>query len=157
MNSLSIIGGSTENKEFLRSTLSGFFDSKFVEFSDIGQSTPGLCTLIDLDLNNVRYVPYLKKWLERRPAGAKVVFITDGTSGSQTERAFAIGASDIVQRPIQPADLVAKLLGDVKSLSAGTPSKEIRNSPGAVAASGGLRKLFSSAIGGGRVDFATLH
>ena len=115
MNSLSIIGGSAETKEFLRSTLSGVFDSKFVEFSDIGQSTPGLCTLVDIDLNNVRYVPYLKKWLDRKPTGAKVVFITDKTSRSQAERAFSIGASDIVHRPIQSADLLAKLLGGVES------------------------------------------
>ena len=157
MNSLSIIGASAESKEFLRSTLSGIFDSKFIEFSDIGQSTPGLCTLVDIDLNNVRYVPYLKTWLERKPIGASVVFITDKTSGSQAERAFSIGASGIVCRPIQPANLVAKLLGDVESLSGDPPSKEIRNSPGGVAAIGGLRKLFSSAIGGERVDFASLH
>ena len=157
MNSLSIIGGSAESKEFLRGALAGIFDSKFVEFSDIGQSTPGLCTLVDVDLNNVRYIPYLKKWLERKPTGAKVVFIADKTSGSQAERAFAIGASDVVYRPIQSADLLAKLLGDVESLSGGPPSKEIRNSPGGVAAIGGLRKLFSSAIGGERVDFASLH
>ena len=79
MNTLSIVGGSAESKEFFRSALSGIFDSKFVEFSDIEQSTPGLCTLVDIDLNNVRYVPYLKKWLERRPPSAKVVFITDKT------------------------------------------------------------------------------
>ena len=157
MNSLSIIGGSAESKEFLRGALAGIFDSKFVEFSDIGQSTPGLCTLVDVDLNNVRYIPYLKKWLERKPTGAKVVFIADKTSGSQAERAFAIGASDVVYRPIQSADLLAKLLGDVESLSGGPPSKEIRNSPGGTAAVGGLRKLFSSAIGGDRVDFASLH
>jgi putative nucleotidyltransferase with HDIG domain len=157
MNSLSIIGGSAESKEFFRSTLSGIFDSKFVEFSDIKQSTPGLCTLVDVDLNNVRYVPHLKTWLERKPAGAKVVFLVDKTSRSQAERAFAIGASDIVHRPIQPADLLAKLLGNIEPLSGGSPSKEIRNSPGAVAATGGLRKLFSSAIGGNRVDFASLH
>jgi putative nucleotidyltransferase with HDIG domain len=157
MNSLSIIGGSAESKEFLRSTLSGIFDSKFVEFSDIGQSTPGSCTLVDVDLNNVRYVPFLKKWLEHKPTGAKVVFITDKTSRSQAERAFAIGASDIVHRPIQSADLLAKLLGDVECLSGGPPSKEIRGSPGSVAAIGGLRKIFSSAIGGERVDFASLH
>jgi putative nucleotidyltransferase with HDIG domain len=157
MNSLSIIGGSAESKEFLRSTLSGIFDSKFVEFSDIGQSTPGSCTLVDVDLNNVRYVPFLKKWLEHKPTGAKVVFITDKTSRSQAERAFAIGASDIVHRPIQSADLLAKLLGDVECLSGCPPSKEIRSSPGSVAAIGGLRKIFSSAIGGERVDFASLH
>jgi len=157
MNSLSIIGGSAESKEFLRSTLSGIFDSKFVEFSDIGKSAPGLCTLVDLDLNNVRYVPHLKTWLERKPPGAKVVFITDHTSRSQAERAFAIGASDVVHRPIRSADLLAKLLGDIDSFSSAQPSKEIRNSAGGTAAVGGLRKLFSSAIGGKRVDFASLH
>jgi putative nucleotidyltransferase with HDIG domain len=157
MNSLSIIGGSAESKEFFRSALTGIFESSFVEFSDIGQITPGLCTLVDLDLNDVRFVPYLKKWLDRKPAGAKVVFVTDKTSRSQNERAFAIGASDIVHRPIQPSDLLAKLLGDVESLSGGQPSKEIRNSPGSTAAVGGLRKLFSSAIGGERIDYASLH
>src|SRR3954468_3285924 len=142
MNSLSIIGGSAESKEFLRSTLSGIFDSQFLEVSDIGQATPGSCTLVDVDLGNVRNVPFLKKYLERRPTGAIVVFITDKAAGSQAERAFSIGASDIVQRPTQPAELVAKLLGAAQSLSGGSPSKEIRNSPGGTAADGGLRKLF---------------
>jgi CheY-like chemotaxis protein len=157
MNPLSVIGGSAESKEFLRRTLSGLFDAQFVEFSAIGQSMPGVCTLVDLDLNNVRYVPHLKAWLERKPTGAKVVFVTDKTSRQQAERAFAIGASDVVHRPVQPADLLAKLLGDIEALSGSQPSKEIRNSPGAVASSSGLRKLFSSAIGGERIDFASLH
>ena len=157
MNSLSIIGGSSESKEFFRSTLSGIFDSKFVELSDIERSTPGLCTLIDLDLNNVRAIPYLKKWLERKPTGAKVVFITDRTSRSQSERALAIGASDIVHRPIQPGELLSKLLGDVElSLRRLT---EQRNSKLAGSPCGCWRfaETFSSAIGGGRVDFASLH
>ena len=157
MNSLSIIGGSAESKEFFRSVLSGIFDGKFVEISEIGQLTPELCTLVDVDLNNVRYIPFLKQYLERKPTGATVVFITDKTSGSQAERAFSIGASGIVHRPIQSADLLAKLLGDAEALSGGPPSKEIRNSPGGTAAIGGLRKLFSSAIGGERADFASLH
>jgi putative nucleotidyltransferase with HDIG domain len=157
MNSLSIIGGSAESKEFFRSALTGIFESNFVELADISQTTPGLCTLVDLDLNNVRVVPYLRQWLERRPVGAKVVFITDKASRAQAERAFAIGASDVVHRPIQPSDLLAKLLGDVQALSGGQPSKEIRNSPGSTAAVGGLRKIFSSAIGGERVDYASLH
>lgn len=157
MNLLSVIGGSPECKEFLRNSLSEVFESKFVEFSDIGQSTPGLCTLVDIDLSNVRHVPYLKKWLERKPDGAKVVFIIDKTSRAQAERAFAIGASDIVYRPLQSADLLAKLLGNVVSLSDGHPNKAIRNSPEAVAAVGGLRKIFSSANGGGPLDYASVH
>ena len=126
-------------------------------FPTSAQSAPGLCTLVDVDLNNVRYIPYLKTWLERRPAGAKVVFITDTGSRSQAERAFSIGASDVVHRPIQSADLLAKLLGDFDSASGGPLSKELRNSPGGTAAIGGLRKLFSSAIGGERADFGSLQ
>jgi putative nucleotidyltransferase with HDIG domain len=157
MNLLSVIGGTPESKELLRNALSGVFESKFVEFSEIAQSVPGLCTLVDIDLNNVRYIPYLKQWLARKPTGAKVVFIIDRTSRAQAERAFAIGASDIVHRPIQSTDLLAKLLGNIDSLSEGPPSKEIRNSPEATAAVGGLRKIFASAIGGERLDYASVH
>src|ERR1043166_1832375 len=106
MNSLSIIGASAESKEFFRSALSGIFESHFVEIADIGQSAPGLCTLVDVDLNNVRYVPYLKTWLKTNPAGRKIVFVTDKNSRTQAERAFAIGASDLVHRPIQSAELL---------------------------------------------------
>jgi len=157
MNSLSIVGETSESREFLRATLSEVFESKFIEFSEMGQSTPGLCTLIDIDLNNVRYVPYLKKWLERKPSGAKVVFITDENSRAQAERAFAIGASDIVHRPIQSAELLGKLLGNVEALSDGPPSKAIRNLPGAMAAVGGLRKIFSSGIGREPLDYGSVH
>ena len=157
MNSLSIIAGSPESKEFLRATLSGQFDSNFIEFGDLGRSTPGLCTVVDIDLNNARYVPYLKRWLENKPAGAKVVFVTDKISHAQAERAFAIGASDIVHRPIQSADLIAKLLGDVASLSESPHSKEMRACPAAVAAVGGLRKVFSAAISGGRLEVAAVN
>jgi putative nucleotidyltransferase with HDIG domain len=157
MNSLSIIAGSPESKEFLRATLSRHFDSNFIEFGDLGRSTPGLCTVVDINLDNVRYVPYLKKWLENKPAGAKVVFVTDKTSHVQAERAFAIGASDIVHRPIQSADLIAKLLGDVTSLSKRPQSKEMRESPAAAVAVGGLRKVFSAAVSGERLDVAAIN
>jgi len=157
MNSLSIITGSSETKEFLRAALFGLFDGSFVEFGDLGRSRPGLCTVVDLDLNNVRYIPYLKKWLANKPTGAKVVFVTDKTSRTQAERAFAIGASDVVHRPIESADLIAKLLGNAASLSESPPSKEMRNFPAAVAAVGGLRKIFSAATGGAPVDYASVH
>jgi HD-GYP domain-containing protein (c-di-GMP phosphodiesterase class II) len=157
MNSLSIIAGSPESKEFLRATLAGLFDSNFVEFDDLGRSTPGLCTVVDINLDNVRTVPYLKKWLDTKPAGAKVVFVTDKASRAQADRAFAIGASDIVHRPIQSADLIAKLLGDVAQLSDSPHSKEMRASPAAAAAVGGLRKVFSAAVSGERLEVAAVN
>jgi response regulator RpfG family c-di-GMP phosphodiesterase len=157
MNALSIIAESSEKKEFLRDTLSEAFESNFIEFADLGKSAPGLCTLIDLDLSNVRYVPYLKKWLECRPDGAKVVFVVDKTSRAQAERAFAIGASDVAHRPVQSSELIAKLLGDVAALSDGPTSKAIREMPGAIAAMNGLRNMFSSATAGKHIDYNSVQ
>jgi putative nucleotidyltransferase with HDIG domain len=148
MNHLSVIGGSQKDNDALRDGLSGVFDSEFLTLGDIGRSAPGPYTIVDFDLNDINHIPALKDWLRRKPSRAKVVFITDKTSPLQTSRAFAIGATDIVHRPVEPRELIAKLLGDIASLSSGPSNEAIRKSPAVTSAVGTLQSIFSSGCSG---------
>lgn len=157
MNSVCVIGGAPAGNEALREGLSGIFESEFISFGDIGRTPPGPYTIVDFDLNDISNIPALKGWLRRKPRGAKVIFITDKASHLQSTRARAIGATDIVHRPVEPRELVAKLLGDVASLSNDPSNEAIRKSPGVAAAVGTLQNIFSSACCGEPLNAPAVH
>jgi putative nucleotidyltransferase with HDIG domain len=157
MNHLAVIGGSSKDNDALRDGLSGNFDSEFLSLADIGRTAPGTYTIVDFDLTDINHIPALKDWLRRKPHGAKVVFITDKASHLQSTRAFAIGATDIVHRPVEPRELIARLLGDVAALSSDPSNEAIRKSPAVTAAVGTLQTIFSSACSGEPLDAPAMN
>jgi putative nucleotidyltransferase with HDIG domain len=151
MHHLSVIGGSAKGGDGLREALSEVFQMDFKGVHEI-TGPPGPFTLIDFDLTNISTIPALKDWIKRRPNGGKVVFITDKGSHLQMTRAYAIGATDVVHRPVEPRTLIAKLLGDVAALSADPANEAIKKAPAVAAAVGTLQNIFSSACSGEAID-----
>lgn len=109
------------------------------------ESLPSGSIVIDVDLTNVAPLQRLKAWLAHKPAHAKAIFITDKTSHLQNTRAFALGATDLLHRPVEPRALLAKLWGDVASLSADPGNPAIQKSPAVAKAVDTLQAIFSSA------------
>ena len=149
MNSVCVIGNSQKSNDALRDGLAGIFEAEFITLDDIARSAPRTYTVVDFDFNDIAHIPTLKAWLRRKPNGGKVVFITDKASHLQATRAHAIGATDIVHRPVEVARTGRpNCLGDVASLSNDPANETIRKSPGVAAAIGTLQDIFSSACSG---------
>jgi putative nucleotidyltransferase with HDIG domain len=120
------------------------------------RSKPGFSIVLDVDLAKGSHLQQLKEWLGRKPAKAKAIFAVDKASHLQHARAFSLGATDILFRPIDGRELLKTLWGDIASLSADPDNAAINKSPTIAAAVDTLQSVFSSACLGAPLDSASL-
>lgn len=137
--------------------MSGIFEIELRRLDDIDQGPPDLFTVVDFDLNEISRLTRFKEWLRHKPHDAKVIFVTDQGSRLQDTRAFAIGATDVVHRPIQGREVLAKLWGDVSTMAADPENAAIRKTPAVSNAVHTLQNIFSSACFGEPVDKASVQ
>ena len=104
MNRLSFVSDSTFDAERLRRQLAGLLDVQFVDFADIRQTKPGRFTVVSANLNNSSHLLDLKEWMKSKPKGGKVIFATYPGSRLEATQAYALGATDIVNKPIKVSD-----------------------------------------------------
>jgi len=78
---------------------------------------PGQYVVVGINLNDLARISDVKDWLRRKPKDTKVIFIVDKASRLEAARAYAIGATDLVHRPIDGKALLAKLHGDFQLLA----------------------------------------
>jgi putative nucleotidyltransferase with HDIG domain len=142
---ITLIGDSRAKATIPRGQLAGILQIDFEPLEQALRSDPGASTVFDIDLANETPLVNLKEWLGRKPANAKAIFLIDMTSHLQRTRAYALGATDILPRPINGRELLTKLWSDVASLSADPNNAAIRKSPAVSAAVDTLQSIFSSA------------
>jgi putative nucleotidyltransferase with HDIG domain len=145
LNRLAIFRDSRSGPDQFWRQLSDIFQIELKRFDDIGREPPGEYTVFDFDLNAVPRLTALKEWLKAAPSGAKVIFVTDKGSRLQDTQAYAIGATELLHRPLDARAVLTTLWGDVASLSADPANIAIRKSPGAAAAVTTLQSIFSAA------------
>jgi putative nucleotidyltransferase with HDIG domain len=148
MNRLSIISDSIYRAETLDSQLQGVFETKLIPLDEIPDSEPTQFTVCDVNLYS-SHIPALKLWLKRRPKNGKIILAVDKGSRFQAVQASAIGATDLLPRPIEGKSLLKELLGDIDSLAAGPT---IAASPGVSAGVTALQTIFASASLGAPLD-----
>lgn len=149
MHRITVIGDTRSNPKGIRKRLAGIVEIDFRPLEQAWKSDLGTSTVFDVDLNNDAPFQILKEWLRRKPANAKAIFLTDRNSHLQHTRAYALGATDILYRPVDGRDLLVKMWGDVAALSADPSSAEIRKTPAVATAVDTLQSIFSSACAGG--------
>jgi putative nucleotidyltransferase with HDIG domain len=153
MTQLAAICDSPEAAQFVREHLEGVFETECVPSDRILEACPpGQYTIVDIDLADCDRVRDLKRWLTRKPKHAKVLFVVERGSRVELVRAFAVGATDFVHRPIAVSELFTKLLGDFKSLAGSPLALQAETSPGIVAALEALQEAFASAWLGAQLD-----
>jgi putative nucleotidyltransferase with HDIG domain len=149
---LTVVADASADVDELLNQFAGILDIRIAPVQEVLRSTPGAMTLFDIDLTKSADLPRVGEWLRRRPAGAKAIFLIDKASHLQRARASSLGATDILLRPFKAKQLVAKLFGDVTSLSSDPTNYIIRKSPAVCAAIDSLRDIFASACLGAILD-----
>jgi putative nucleotidyltransferase with HDIG domain len=152
MHQISIIGDAGARPDELRRQFAGIFEIEFTPLESVLDATPGHYTVFDIDLNDGSQLLSVRDWLTRKPKDAKVIFVTDKASRLQDTRAYAVGATDVVHRPIDGRTLLTKLWGDVTSLAADPSNPAAQHSPGVAAAVDTLQSIFASACLGGPIS-----
>lgn len=157
MYQLTVIADSRAKIDVLRKPLNGVLDVDCVALNETLPAAPGAATVVDIDLTDDSSLLKLKHWLARRPANAKAIFLIDRASHLQEARACALGATDTLHRPIESRQLLAKLWGDVASLSTDPGNAVIRKAPAVCAAVASLQSIFSSARLGEPLDASLIN
>ena len=152
MYQVTVVADAGAGVDELPDQFAGIFDILIASVPVALRSKPGAVTLLDIDLTKTAVLPGIAEWLRRKPAHARAIFLIDRASHLQQTRAFSLGATDTLSRPINCRELVTKVLGDVTSLSADLANEIIVKSPAVSAAINSLRDVFSSACLGGELD-----
>ena len=157
MHQISVIGNTRACPDELRRQLGGLFEIQFQRLCATLDTKPRKHTLIDIDLRDEPKLVPLKDWLKSKPKDAKVIFVTDRASRLQDMRAYALGATAIVHRPIVERMLLNKLWGEETTLASVGAPPEGEQLPGVAAAVDALQSIFSSACSGGKIDSAAVQ
>jgi hypothetical protein len=156
MNQLSIFCESPAFSEDIRRQLAGAFKMHFHCIEKIREADPQQYAVFDIDLNEISRLPDVKAWLKQRPKDSKAIFVIDKASHLETVRAKAVGATDIVHRPIDRTMLLSKLCGEFETLRDAQWDFPAGKSEGMVAAYEALQDVFSSACLGKSLDPAII-
>jgi putative nucleotidyltransferase with HDIG domain len=151
INRLAIISDSDYRANRLGSQLAGIFDTQVISPDDIPQSEPAQFTVCDLNVDCPQ-IPALKLWLKQRPKNAKTIFAVDRGSHVQEVQAYAIGATDLMLRPIEGKSLLIKLFGDLETLAGDCADFPLAGSHGVAEGAKALQNVFASASLGEPLD-----
>ncbi|TMJ05457.1 MAG: HD domain-containing protein [Alphaproteobacteria bacterium] len=157
MHRISIIGDSRARVDDLHRQFPSVADVEFRSLEQLSDAEPGHYTLFDIDLDDVSQLVALRDWLRRRPAHAKVIFATDKASRLQNTRAYALGATDVIHRPLAGKTLLTKFWGDVSTLAHESPAAETQAAPGVAAAVDVLKNIFSAACLGAPIESGVMQ
>jgi putative nucleotidyltransferase with HDIG domain len=151
MSRLSIISDSIYRAELISSQIGNAFDTQIISLGDIPDEKPSKLTICDVNLDS-SHIPALKQWLNRRPKDAKIILAVDKGSHFQAMQANALGATDLLPRPLSGKPLLTKVLGDIEALAGGQPEFSTEASYGASAGVSALQNVFAAASMGAPLD-----
>jgi putative nucleotidyltransferase with HDIG domain len=157
MNRLSIVADTVERASAIDQKLVGLFEIQAFDRQSLPRSEPPKYTIVDINLIEEAHLTDLRQWLTRRPAGGKAVFVVDHGVMRQAVQAFAIGATDILEHPLNRKALLKTLLGDIDSMTAAPLAPELIDSAGIAAAMGALHSVFAAVFSGEAIEMKSVE
>jgi putative nucleotidyltransferase with HDIG domain len=156
MNRICVVSDSEFDVARLRRQLAGLFEVRSVDPAGIRQSKPDQFTIVATGLQDSSRVLDLKEWMKSKPKNGKMIFATSADSRIEAAQAYALGATDILHRPIDAQALLKILWGDFSALAGDSSDFRKQGHPGVAAAHDGMQSLFSSACLGEPLDAAVI-
>jgi putative nucleotidyltransferase with HDIG domain len=157
MNRVSVFSDRSDRSGQLRRELAGLLDVHRLGVEHIPHQLPEQFTVVDVNLKDVSRLPDLKEWLKRKPEGGKAIFVVDKLSRIEVTRAYGLGATDVVQRPLHAQDLLETVYGEFATLAGNRSTFAILDTPAVTAAADTLQGLFDAASLGQAIDPAKVQ
>jgi putative nucleotidyltransferase with HDIG domain len=149
---LSIISDSVGRAEDVSRQLTGVFATRSFARNRLSQAPPTKHAIVDIDLEDSSYLADLRLWLVLRPKCGKAIFVVEHGVRLQAVQAFAVGATDLVERPADRKRLLTAFFGDIGSLAGDPAVFSAGISDGISAGIGALQSIFAAAVSGTPVD-----
>jgi putative nucleotidyltransferase with HDIG domain len=152
VDQLSIISDSVGRAKDVSRQLTGIFATRSFVRDRLSQAPPTKHAIVDIDLEDSSYLADLRLWLDLRPKRGKAIFIVEHGVRLQAVQAFAVGATDLVERPVDRKRLLTAFFGNI-GFSAGEPAAFSAGiSDGISAGIGALQGIFAAAVSGTPVN-----
>jgi putative nucleotidyltransferase with HDIG domain len=136
----------------------GLFQVDYQLLLSILKTIPEQQTLIDIDLDDFNKLMAIKNWLRSKPENARVIVAVDKGSRLQEARAYTLGATATIHRPIIPETLLRKIReDDGAKLAALGAAADCALTPGIMAAANSLQDILSAACTGAAVEQAAVQ
>jgi putative nucleotidyltransferase with HDIG domain len=161
MRQLTIISTNPDRATGISSRLTDTFDVRSLAVEDIAEGAPDPLVFVDIDLSESCHADRVRRWLQRRRGDGAAIFAVEKGSRLQTVRAYSIGATEVLSRPVDAVSLMGRLQrftgprpgGAPASLpngseGVGAPVSLPRGSDGIGAGIAALQSIFASACGG---------
>jgi putative nucleotidyltransferase with HDIG domain len=152
-----VITDSVDRAEYIGRQVAGIFQTQSFSRHDLPRTKPAKYNIVDIDLEDSSHFPELRLWLDGRPKDAKALFALERDVRHQTVQAYALGATDVLDRPVGREALLAKLFGDMGSLIGDAEAFAVGNSDGISAGIQALQSIFASAVSGFAIDLKLVH
>jgi putative nucleotidyltransferase with HDIG domain len=156
MDQLSIVADTADDASHIGRQVTGIFTTQSYLRDRLPKAKPGKYTIVDIDLANKTHLSDLRQWLERRPKGGKVIFAVERGVRREAVQAYAAGATEVVDRPVEGKALLLKLFGDIGSMFGDDALAAMNSEDGVSKGGDALRGIFLSAVSGVPVDLATI-
>ena len=128
--------------------LAGMFDAEPVLLQDLARTIPAPAVVVDIDLSDSSHLSDVRLWLARRPRHGKALFAVEKGIRHQAVQAHAVGATDLLERPLLRKSLVTKLLGDIGALAGDPATRWIGQTEGVLAGAEALENIFAAVVAG---------
>ncbi len=150
---LAVFTSEAQKRDGIRRRLGKDFELDFFDLDEVESVPLQPHLLFDIDFRESPRLLRLKECLKRKPPGGKAIFAIDRDSRLQAVQAQALGATDVVLRPLEARALATRLFGNFVPVPKDDP---VRKVPGVGAALDALHGIFSSACLGAPLDVTTI-
>lgn len=151
MNEVCVLADSPDTAGQIARELAGMFETRPVLRRELARTKPAPRVIVDIDLSDSSFLSDLRRWLMQRPRHGKAIFAVEKGIRRQAVQAHAVGATDLLERPLSRKSLVAMLLGDIGALAGDPATRWINQSAGILAGAEALESLFDAIVSGGPI------
>jgi putative nucleotidyltransferase with HDIG domain len=152
---VSVISDCAECADDLKRRLADFFAAEFFHPDELSDARPGEFIFVDINLRDAARVSSVKRWLACRPKHGQAIFGINRGSHLESIQAYAIGATDVLPRPVDGKLLRCKFSGGPGSIAA-TSGKSEESCDGISVCVDSLQNIFAATVSGQRPDMQML-
>jgi putative nucleotidyltransferase with HDIG domain len=157
MNRIVVIADTIECARDLAAQLSQFFAPEAYALDALPDAAPGQFTFVDINLRDPGKVVGLKAWLKRRPADGQVIFGIHRDSHVESIQAYAVGATDVIRRPVDARKLAWKLANRSNQASQSASEADAGIEQSVASGVDALEKMFAAVLSGGTPDLKLIN
>jgi len=154
---VAVISDSLEHAGDLALRLGDLFQLEFFHPDELSGAGPGELTFVDINLKDAARVSTLKRWLERRPKHGQAIFGINRGSRHESIQAYAIGATDVLPRPVDGELLLLRFSGGSSSFATHSVQSTRESFAGISVCMDSLQNIFAAAVSGEMPDMQMLN